>query len=202
MTPVRAEIKVEFNPTNWVDMYGDYLFSFAISRVRNEAAAEDLVQETLLAAMQSRSNFGGQSSERTWLCGILKHKIIDYYRRRSREVELDQDDTDVSGYEFMYQADGPGKGHWTAASKPTAWNEDPESALEHAEFRVAVSNCLGKLPERVANVFTLRELDGYDSVEICEYLQITQSNFWVMMHRARLHLRRCVDLNWFKRASH
>ena len=201
MKPQMSEQIIEFDPTVWVDAHGDYLFSFAVARVRDESAAEDLVQDTLLAAMQSRNAFDGRSAERTWLCGILKHKIIDHFRKSSREVELTDEEADMSAYEHMFQPDGPGIGHWTAIAKPVAWNDTPERVLEHAEFRVTLTNCLGKLPDRIANVFTLRELDGYESDEICEFLNISPNNLWVMMHRARLHLRRCIDLNWFKKVS-
>jgi RNA polymerase sigma-70 factor (TIGR02943 family) len=197
-----AENRNTFDADLWVDTHGDYLFAFALSRVRDEFLAEDLVQETLLAAMQARSSFAEKSSERTWLCGILKHKIIDHFRKSSREVELTADESDMSSYDYLFQGDGPGQGHWTAESKPTVWEANPEQLLEHAEFRGILTHCLGELPERVANCFTLREIDGFDSHEICNLLNISANNFWVMMHRARLHLRRCIDVNWFRKVQH
>src|SRR5215203_639075 len=112
MLALTAENVKEFDPTVWVDAHGDYLFSFAFSRVRNEFLAEDLVQDTLLAAMQAKNSFAEKSSERTWLCGILKHKIIDHFRRRSREVELTEEEADLSSYDYMFQTEGTGKGHW------------------------------------------------------------------------------------------
>jgi RNA polymerase sigma-70 factor, ECF subfamily len=197
-----AENVKVFDATVWVETHGDYLFAFAISRVRDEWVAEDLVQDTLLAAIQSFKSFQEKSSERTWLCGILKHKIIDHFRKSSREVELTEEEADMSSYDYLFQTEGLGKGHWTAESKPTVWQENPEKVLEHAEFRGILTHCLGELPERVANVFTLREMDGFESSEICEFLHISPNNFWVMMHRARLHLRRCIDNNWFKKVQH
>jgi len=194
--------EITFDAAIWVDEYGDYLYGFAFSRVRDEWVAEDLVQETLLAAMQSVRNFQEKSSERTWLCGILKHKIIDHYRKSSREVELTEEESDMSSYDYLFQTEGPGTGHWTADSKPAVWQENPEKVLEHAEFRGILTHCLGELPQRVANCFTLREMDGYESQEICDFLHISPNNFWVMMHRARLHLRRCIDNNWFKKVHH
>lgn len=191
--------ETQFDPTLWVDEYGDFLYAFAFSRVRDEWIAEDLVQETLLAAMQSKNSFEAKSAERTWLCGILKHKIIDHYRKSSREVELTDEEADMSSYDYLFQNEGIGKGHWTAESKPTTWQENPEEVLEHTEFRGILTHCLGELPERVANCFTLREMDGYDSNEICDLLHISPNNFWVMMHRARLHLRHCIDNSWFKK---
>ena len=191
-----------FDATVWVDEYGDFLYAFAFSRVRDEWVAEDLVQDTLLAAMQSKNSFEAKSAERTWLCGILKHKIIDHFRKSSREVELTEEEADMSSYEYMFHSEGLGKGHWTAESKPTVWAENPEQVLEHAEFRGILTHCLSELPSRVANCFTLREMDGYESQEICDFLNISPNNFWVMMHRARLHLRRCIDNNWFKKVQH
>jgi RNA polymerase sigma-70 factor, ECF subfamily len=182
----------------WVDAHGDFLYSFAFSRVRDQWLAEDLVQDTLLAAMQAKNAFGEKSSERTWLCGILKHKIIDHFRKSSREVELTDEEADMSSYDYLFREEGVWKGHWTAESRPARWNENPEQVLEHREFRGILTHCLGELPERVANCFTLREMDGFDAAEICRILGISPNNFWVMMHRARLHLRRCIDFNWFR----
>jgi RNA polymerase sigma-70 factor, ECF subfamily len=193
--------ETKFDASVWVDEYGDYLYAFAFSRVRDEFLAEDLVQDTLLAAIECRNSFAEKSTEKTWLCGILKHKIIDHFRKNSREVELTEEEADMTSYDYMFQTEGVGKGHWTAESKPIVWQENPEQVLEHAEFRGILTHCLGELPSRVANVFTLREMDGYDSQEICDFLHISPSNFWVMMHRARLHLRRCINVNWFKKVE-
>ena len=190
-----------FDPSIWVDAHGDFLFSFALARVRDRWAAEDLVQDTLLAAMQARQNFAAQSSERTWLCGILKHKIVDHYRRAGREVELTEEEADLSSYDYLFRDEGVWKGHWTNEARPAVWRENPEEALEHTEFRGILTHCLGELPERIANAFTLRELDGLEAPEICELLGVSAGNFWVMMHRARLHLRRCIDFNWFRKTE-
>mgnify|MGYP002079030753 CR=1 FL=1 len=200
MTAKQIQVS-KFDPTVWVDAHGDYLFAFALSRVRDKTLSEDLVQETLLAAMQSGDSFELRSSERTWLTGILKHKIIDHFRKASREVELSDEESDMSSYEYLFRSGGVWKGHWSAEARPIVWEETPEKVLEHAEFRGILSHCLGELPERVANCFTLREMDGFDAPEICETLNISPNNFWVMMHRARLHLRRCIDSNWFRKTT-
>ncbi len=190
-----------FDATVWVDAHGDFLYSFAFSRLRDQWLAEDMVQETLLAAMQSKNTFQSKSSERTWLCGILKHKIIDHFRKSSREVELTDEEADMSSYDYLFRDEGAWKGHWSAEARPAVWQDNPEKVLEHTEFRGILSHCLGELPERVANCFTLREMDGFDSTEICKILGISPNNFWVMMHRARLHLRRCIDFNWFRKTQ-
>ena len=196
---VTTKSQSKFDPQIWVDEHGDYLYAFAFSRLRDKSAAEDLVQETLLAAIQFRDSYAGGASERTWLTGILKHKIVDYYRRSSREAELSEEESDMSAYDYLFRSDSEWKGHWTAEARPTRWQENPEEALEHAEFREILAHCLSELPERVANVFTMREMDGFESREICDILSISPNNFWVMMHRARLHLRRCLDFNWFRK---
>lgn len=196
-----AENKQVFDATAWVEAHGDYLYAFALSRVRDEFLAEDLVQDTLLAAMQAQKTFREKSSEKTWLCGILKHKIIDHFRKSSRETGLTDEEADMSSYDYLFREEGVWKGHWTEKARPIVWDENPEKCLEHSEFRGILSHCLGELPERVANCFTLREMDGFDAAEICAILGISPNNFWVMMHRARLHLRRCIDFNWFRKGN-
>jgi len=115
-----------FDPAIWVDEYGNFLYAYAFSRVRDESVAEDLVQETLLAAMQSQNKFEAKSAEKTWLCGILKHKIVDYFRKSSREVELTDEEADMSSYDYLFREEGVWKDHWTAESRPIVWNENPE----------------------------------------------------------------------------
>lgn len=199
MQPAQQKNKKNSDPAVWIDRHGDYLFSFAMARLRDRSVAEDMVQETLLAAMQAGESFAARSSERTWLCGILKHKIIDHFRKSSREVGLTEEEADMSSYDYLFRDEGIWKGHWTAEVRPIVWQDNPEKVLEFAEFRDILSHCLSELPERVANVFTLREMEGMESDEICKTFSISSSNFWVMMHRARLHLRRCIDFNWFRK---
>lgn len=191
--------KVEWNidATLWVDEHGDYLFRYAVMRVRDEGTAEDLVQDTLLAAIQSLASYGGKSSERTWLTGILKHKIIDHFRKYSREVPLDPAETDLSEFDPLFEREDMFQNHWHDSLSPRIWNRSPEEALHENEFFGVLQNCISKLPERVAAVFTLREMNGIETNEICEILSLSASNFWVMMHRARMSLRRCIEINWF-----
>lgn len=189
------------DPGTWVDEHGDHLFRYAIVRLRDESLAEDVVQETLLSAIQSLGSYAGKSTERTWLVGILKHKIIDHFRRRSREVPLDPSDTDLSEFDPLFERDDEFVDHWHDSLSPRIWRRSPDEALQENEFFNVLHACLGKLPERVANVFSLREMNGLDTDEICEILSVSQSNFWVMMHRARMALRRCIELNWFMKAK-
>lgn len=194
--------KVEWNidPTVWVDEHGDYLFRYALIRLRDEERAEDAVQETLLAALQHLDSYSGRSTERTWLTGILKHKVIDQIRKACKEVPFDASDTDLSEFDPLFERDDEWTGHWSDTLSPRIWQRSPEEAVQQSEFFGVLQTCIGKLPERVAHVFTLREVDELDTEEICGMLGLSSSNFWVMMHRARMSLRRCIEINWFMKS--
>lgn len=193
-----SEEKIGRDPLIWFELYGDYLFGYARRRVREESAAEDLVQETFLAAIQAIDSFSGDSSEKTWLTGILKHKVYDYYRRRSsRNENLTVEESDLSAYNYLFERDDEWNGHWNDKYAPADWGDSPFKAVVDGEFQEVFTVCLTGLPERIANAFVMREVDGLESSEICSVLMITSNNYWTMMHRARLHLRRCLEVNWF-----
>lgn len=185
------------DPTSWVDDHGDCLFRYALVRLRDESAAEDIVQETLLSAIQSMSTYRGKSAERTWLIGILKHKLIDHFRKSSREISFDPSETDLSEFDPLFERTDEFKDHWHDTLSPRIWKQSPEDALQQDEFFRVLQSCLGKLPDRVANCFAMREMNGLESDMICEILGLSANNFWVMMHRARMSLRRCIEINWF-----
>ena len=176
----------------WLDRHGDALYRYALIRVREPAVAEDLVQETLLAALRARNKFAGQASERTWLVAILKNKIIDHFRQAARETPLPDPPEPDDTVDAFFQ--GEPSGHW--AEEPAAWGH-PESAMEQTQFWAAFRDCLTRLPERQAQVFALTELDELSTPELCKALDITASNAWVLLHRARLRLRDCLERNWF-----
>ncbi len=192
-----ARAMPKIDPSVWVDEHGDCLFRYAMVRLRDEAAAEDIVQETLLSAIQSLSSYSERSGERTWLVGILKHKLIDHFRKRSREISFDPSETDLSEFDPLFERNDEFKDHWHDTLSPRIWKQSPEEALQQDEFFGVLQNCLDKLPERVANCFAMREMNGLESDEVCEILGLSASNFWVMMHRARMSLRRCIEINWF-----
>lgn len=196
-TPAKRELQKLSDPERWVEEYGDYLFHYAWSRVRNEAQAEDLVQDTFLIALKSGSAFAGRSAERTWLIGILKHKVIDHFRKTSREHSLEdlQFYSDEESDRFI--PDGVFAGGWIHDLGPLEWATDPGSTLDSQAFWKTFHTCSSKLPSKVAAVFTLRELDHIESKEICDMLQISEANLWVMLHRARMALRRCLEMHWF-----
>ena len=183
------------DPERWVDDHGDYLFHYALSRLRDSVQAEDFVQDALLAGLESRERFAGRSSERSWLTGILKNKILDHFRKAGRETVF----TDLEFYrdEESSTFDNPAfPEHWNAAVAPSEWS-DAGAALDQEEFWRVFHRCSGKLPDRVARVFQLREVDSMPSDEICALLNITPNNLWVMLHRARLALRHCLEVHWF-----
>lgn len=194
------KVKWNVDPAAWVDDHGDYLYRFALVRLRDEVRAEDAVQEALLAALQHLDSYSGRSAERTWLTGILKHKIVDQIRKACKEVPFDASDTDLSEFDPLFERDDEWNGHWADTLSPRIWQRSPEDAVRQAEFFGVLRTCVGKLPERVAHVFTLREMDELETEEICGLLDLSASNFWVMMHRARMALRRCIEINWFMKA--
>ena len=185
------------DPSAWVDLHGDYLYRYALLRLRDPALAEDVVQETLLAALQSRHAYAGRSAERTWLTGILKHKLVDHFRKLSRQPRANQPDGPEFEHDELFRKEGEWKDHFDPARAPVEWCAGPAELLEQGEFWEVFQKCLSPLTPRVGSAFTLREMEGLSSEEICELLGITVNNLWVMLHRARMHLRRCLELNWF-----
>lgn len=183
------------DPAAWVDEHGDYLFRYALARVRLKSVAEDLVQETLMAGFKSRDNFRGDSAVRTWLTGILKFKIIDHLRIRHRETPVSQLETDGDQGGDFFGSDH----HWNQGDAPQMWDADRASANDREGFREAFARCSGKLPPLVARIFMLREVDELPTEEICKINGITPTNFFTIMHRARLALRRCLEETWFTR---
>ncbi len=172
-----------------------YLMRFARLQLRNDAWAEDAVSETLLAALAKPQSFEQRAQLRTWLVGILKHKIIDAIRLRSREVALySGDDESASASDeldaLMFKADG----HF--CTPPDDWSQ-PDQRLGSQQFFKILEACLDKLPPAMGRVFLMREWIELESDEICKELQISQTNLYVLLHRARLRLRECLQLNWF-----
>ncbi|MEI6085290.1 MAG: sigma-70 family RNA polymerase sigma factor [Verrucomicrobiota bacterium] len=181
------------DPERWVVEHGDVLFRYALARVRDTAVAEDLVQDTFLAGWKNRQGFTGQSAERSWLIGILKHKIVDHIRHASLErAQFADEPLPARGGDQFDEA-----GHWKIAAVPKTWADDAATTWERQEFWQVLDGCLEKLPPRTAQAFVLRELDGEAGEEVCKVLNISPTNFWVLLHRARMQLRQCLELNWF-----
>ncbi|MGZ3184316.1 MAG: sigma-70 family RNA polymerase sigma factor [Telluria sp.] len=172
------------------------LVKFAYLQLRNETLAEDAVQDALVAVLEQPDRFAGQSSLRTYVTGILKYKIIDNLRAATREKQIDVADgeSEADFVDSLFIADGHTR------DMPRDWG-DPDRTLEQKDFFRVLEVCLEKLPAKTARVFMMREWLELDTDEICKELAITSSNAWVLLYRARLRLRECLDLNWFGRAE-
>lgn len=179
------------DPSTWVDAHGDRLFRYALSRIRDERAAEDLIQDTLIVAFKSRDKFKGESSELTWMTGILRNKIFEHLRRQSREVPLgpaDDDDREEAWFDGR---------HWTAAETPRDWGNDPHRTAESVEFSAALRACLDALTPGVARAFVLREMEGVGHRECAEAMGVPPGRLAVLLYRARMRLRRCLERGHF-----
>lgn len=170
------------------------LMKYAQLQLRNSAWAEDAVSETLLAAIEKPQSFGGQSQLKTWLIGILKHKLIDQIRRNSREMSTSSADDNQDFEDDLFKPDG----HWRDA--PKDWG-DPEHCLRQQDFMQVLEACVEHLPGQQGRLFMMREWLELDTDEICKELAISATNLWVTLHRARLRLRECMQLNWFNNAA-
>ncbi len=178
------------DPASWVDQYGDVMLNFALARVGQRDVAEDLVQETFLAAWRARDSFDGRSKRGTWLVGILRRKIADHYRagaRRPTPLAADPGDAE----EALFDA----RGKWV--NPPRRWKQAPDKAAEDTEFWQVLTSCMGDMPTHLAQAFQLREISEATTDEICRLVGIKPKNLSVRLHRARLLLRQCLERNWF-----
>lgn len=188
------------NPKHWIDRYADHLYHYAIARVYNSEIAEDLIQDCFLSAYKARESFKGESTERTWLFAILKRKIIDHYRKRASKptpLSLEEERSMDSGGYFSLEEGKEGK--WSEEHRPNKWGINPETELESKEFYEIFLKCMAYLPDKWRAVFSMRNLEDISSKEVCKELNISSSNLWVIMHRARLQLRECLEDNWIEK---
>lgn len=182
--------KHTLNPNKWIDLYSDYLYNFTITRVNDREIAKDLVQETFFASLKSMKNFKGEASERTWLISILKRKIIDHYRKinsKKGKAEIRMD--------FKYDDDI--EGNWLEEQVADTHYKTAEDNLINQELGEAIFSCLAKLPEKQATVFRMKTIEKLETETICNELNITSSNLWVIIHRARIAMAECMEKNWF-----
>lgn len=178
----------KLEPDNWVNNYADALYAYCVSRVNDVQAAEDIVQNTFLSAWKARESYNGAASEKNWLYAILKNKIIDHFRRQSSGVVI------ISSREEDIYFDNAE--HWTTETAPKDWGVNTEQPVEIKEFYTFLDKCKQKLKEIQQSVFVMKYMEDLDSAEICKVLDITPSNYWVLIHRAKLHLRKCLETNW------
>lgn len=178
------------DPNTWIDNYSDYLFNYTIVRVDDREIAKDLVQETFFAGLKSMKNFKGESSERTWLIAILKRKIIDHYRKinsKKGKAEI----------RIGYTKESENEGDWLEERVADPFDITAEDDLENTELGLAIHNCIAKLPKKQAVIFKMKTIQNFDTAAICNEFNITASNLWVIIHRARTALTNCLQKNWF-----
>ena len=176
------------DPTKWVDKYSDEMYRFALLRVKNEEHIDDILQNTILAALQAKDTFEGRSTEKTWLFGILKNKLMEYYRETNNnhkyQLEL-KDEVDPCESDFN------GKGHWQAL--PFSWGVDPENAVEKNQIYQLLLGCIDQLSPKLRQLYVLREIEEQDSETICQDFKITPNHLFVSLHRIRNLLKKCME---------
>jgi RNA polymerase sigma-70 factor (ECF subfamily) len=178
-----------FNPNLWVSKYADALYAYAIVRVHDSGIAEDIVQNTFLSAWKAKETYQGQASEKNWLYAICKNKIIDHYRKQSKNIVQLADSKEENSYFDEVE-------HWKADTQPKEWGIDYNQPLETKEFYSVLDKCKQKLKDVQQSVFVMKYMEDLDAEEICKVLNISSSNYWVLIHRAKLHLRKCLEKNW------
>ncbi|MFB6320302.1 sigma-70 family RNA polymerase sigma factor [Saccharicrinis sp. FJH54] len=181
------------DPMCWVEAYSDELFRFAFARVGDREEAEDLVQDTFFSALKNLENFRRDCSEKTWLYNILKNRIVDFYRRKAAKSRTAENRDDQDIYSGFFKPDG----FWDETRMPKPWSKDADQDLSNEEFLKILAFCMERLPNLWSSVFSLKSIDDKTTDEICKDLGITSSNLWVIIHRAKLQLRGCIEKNWF-----
>jgi RNA polymerase sigma-70 factor (TIGR02943 family) len=177
------------SPNDWISNYADLLYAYAKPRVNDAQVAEDLVQETFLSAWRAKDGFKGEASEKNWLFTILKNKIIDHYRKKAKEIVQTGTASDATDIFFDQHE------HWTKNDEPLNWTAASDN-MNQKEFYTVFEKCKQKLQQLQQNVFVMKYMDDLDADEICKALGITSSNYWVLIHRAKLGLRACLEKNW------
>lgn len=182
-------MKPTLQADEWVNKYADMLYNYTITRVNDKGTAEDLVQDTFLSAWRAKDSYNAEASEKTWLFAICKNKIIDHYRKKSTGKEQ-YAELDTTSH-FFDDAE-----HWTKQDQPNEWGISYTSTVETKEFYGILEYCKKKLQEMQRNVFVMKYMEDLEAEEICKVLNISSSNYWVIIHRAKLQLRKCIEQNW------
>jgi RNA polymerase sigma-70 factor (TIGR02943 family) len=181
--------KHTLHPDNWITNYSDALYKYTMMRVNDAGIAEDIVQETFLSAWRNKDNYKGEASEKNWLYTICKNKIIDHYRKKSTSIiQYAEADATSSMFDDVE--------HWTKEDAPKEWGVNYNQTVEKKEFYSILEKCKSKLQQMQQSVFVMKYLEDLDTEEICKVLGITTSNYWVLIHRAKLGLRNCLEKNW------
>ncbi len=199
LQPVAENKKYVCDPLLWVDQFSDEFFRFTIYRVKNREVAEDLVQETFLSGLKSLNNFRRDCPEKSWLYNILRNKIIDHFRKKTnREIKQSSAVIEADDDSFFSNFFKPG-GQWSNEASPENWNISADKILERKEFMEFLILCLSLLPEMWEKVFNLKTIEDLPSKDICKELNITPSNLWTIIHRAKLQLRGCLEKRWLNK---
>lgn len=189
------------HPELWVANYGDYLFSLACMKVNDKETAKDLVSETFLSALKASDGFRSESSEKTWLASILKNKIIDHYRKTKNtfsSISEYLNETEQQFYEGFFEPTSTSDAHWKKESYPTSNDSFTDQVIRSSEFTSILQYCLSKIPDKMKLIFIARFIDDENSDDICKEYEISSSNYWVLIHRAKLVMRACLEKNWIQ----
>lgn len=183
----------------WVKEYSTELYSWARHKTSDKEWAEDLVQETFIAAFQSLEKFEGTSSAKTWLFSILNHKLLDYYRKKYRtrdKIESQKSDLASNQLAHTFFAED---GHWNDNESPINWDRTTTNLMDDEDFNSAFSGCIDKLPLHWNAAVRMKYLEQRNGEEICQELEVSTTNFWQIIHRSKIQLKKCLELNWFNK---
>jgi RNA polymerase sigma-70 factor (TIGR02943 family) len=184
---------------DWVTLYSDELYSWACFKTSDKIISEDLVQDTFLAALQNIDRFEGKSSPKTWLFSILNNKITDFYRKNIRSVEVPESKLAAQPNDSFLSHFFEPDGHWKPDMKPKQWQNQDLHLLDDQDFNQTLDNCIDKLPANWSAAIQLKYLQEKEAAEICQELKVSTSNYWQVLHRAKLQLRQCLDKHWFRK---
>lgn len=180
---------------NWVDLYSDKMYSWAFYKLGNKEEAEDIVQDTFLAALDSMEKFEGRSEPKTWLFSILNNKIAEYFRKVYRSPVANENSINDNCLNTFFDNDGG----WINNQIPAEWNNDKANLLDDTDFTKVLKNCMGNLPLQWNAAIQLKYIEEKKADTICQELQIATTNYWQILHRAKLQLRKCLEIHWFKK---
>lgn len=184
---------------SWISDHGDDLFSWAFYKTSDKEASEDLVQETFLSAVKSFEKFKGHSQPKTWLFSILKNKIMDYHRKKFRENTLNESGLKVNkDKDHVLETFYDNYGRWRTDSSPANWHDSEEALLDNLDFIDVLQDCMNNLPQKWFSAIQFKYLEQKKGSVICQELNISPSNFWQILHRAKVQLKNCLEQNWFK----
>ncbi len=183
--------KHQLEPEHWIDRYGDVLLNYALLRIPERDIARDLVQDTFVSALNTVDTFRGEASEKSWLFLILRSRILDYYKKKKEVIQSDLQgqDADDADDDFFDE-----KGFWLPDKRPQDWSTD--RAIASKEFMQVLDGCLKRLKAKQRDAFAMKYLEDLETEEICKELSVSSSNYWILIHRAKLQLRSCLEQTW------